>query len=447
MSNARLAKSAGLAPTLLSVVPGCLHHVGYYARPQRIHGADAFQPRLAGEQIGGQAPGVQRGQRGEHLGEAGQDIPLLVELPDRVKKHVAKNGTVSWRVRVELPPDPVTGKRRAGMKTFRTRDEAVAARAGWLTEIERGVVVARNKVTVGEQMRHDYENMIRTHILSHPIAAVPLQKLTPQHVEAFKSDKAAAGTGARTQEMCYMRISQMLAHAVKLDLIPRNVAKQEQPPRVPKREMQTWNAGQARRFLAVAAECSYGPLWLVYLGTGMRPGEVLGLRWKDVDFEHGTLSVCQTVGVVRGQARTKPMPKNDASRRTIAVDSTVIEALREHRLKQEERKRTARTWTENVLVFPSAVGTPINPNNLARGYLQLVQKAGVPRIRIHDTRHTHVTLAVLAGAQLGAVSKRVGHARTSSTADLYAHVLPEMHAEVATRISDVLFRTPPTPTE
>lgn len=375
-----------------------------------------------------------------------------------IKKHVAKNGSVSWRVRVELPPDPVTGKRRAGMRTFRTRDAAVAARASWLTEIERGVVVAPNKVTVGEQMRYwldiyarhavgektlyDYENMIKGHILTHPIAAVPLQKLTPQHVEAFKSDKAAAGTGARTQEMCYMRISQMLDHAVKLDLIPRNVAKQVQPPRVPKREMQTWNAEQARRFLAVAAECSYGPLWLVYLGTGMRRGEALGLRWKDVDFERGTLSVCQTVGMVRGTPKTKPMPKNDSSRRTIAVDPAIMEALGAHRARQEEHKRTARAWAENELVFPSAVGTPINPNNLARGYLQLVERAGVPRIRIHDTRHTHVTLAVLAGAQLGAVSKRVGHARTSTTADLYAHVLPEMHAEVATRINAVLFGTP-----
>lgn len=196
--------------------------------------------------------------------------------------------------------------------------------------------------------------------------------------------------------------------------------------------------------MVLSTECSYGPLWLVYLGTGMRRGEALGLRWKDVDFERGTLSVCQTVGMVRGQAKTKPMPKNDSSRRTIAVDPTIMEALREHQLKQEEHKRSARTWTENELVFPSAVGTPINPNNLARGYLQLVAKAGVPRIRIHDTRHTHVTLAVLAGAQLGAVSKRVGHARTSTTADLYAHVLPELHAEVAARINTVLFSTPST---
>jgi len=231
--------------------------------------------------------------------------------------------------------------------------------------------------TVGDKTLYDYEHMIRTHILSHPIATVSLQKLTPQHVEVFKSDKAAAGTGARTQEMCYRRISQMLVHAVKLDMIPRNVAKQVQPHRVPKREMQTWNAEQARRFLAVAADCSYGPLWLVYLGTGMRRGEALGLRWKDVDFERSTLSVCQTVGMVCGQAKTKPIPKNDSSRRTIAADPTVMEALREHRTQQKEHKRTARTWTENELVFPSAVATPINPNNLALGYLQLVAKAGV----------------------------------------------------------------------
>ena len=153
--------------------------------------------------------------------------------------------------------------------------------------------------------------------------------------------------------------------------------------------------------------------------------------------------VAGTVGMVCGRAEIKPMPKNDSSRRTIAMDPSIIEALGEHRQQQQARKEAARAWQEHELVFPSAVGTPINPINLARGYLKLVEEAGVPRIRIHDTRHTHVTLAVLAGAQLGAVSRRVGHARTSTTADLYAYVLPEMHADVAAKINGVLFGTPP----
>ena len=99
--------------------------------------------------------------------------------------------------------------------------------------------------------------MIRTHILSHSIAAVPLQKLTPQHVEAFKSDKTAAGTSARTQEMCYPRSSRMLEHAVKLDLTPRNVARQAQPACVPRREMQAWNAEQLRRVLSSPEASAY----------------------------------------------------------------------------------------------------------------------------------------------------------------------------------------------
>jgi integrase len=269
---------------------------------------------------------------------------------------------------------------------------------------------------------------------------VPLQKLAVAHLEACKGEALAGGLGARTVTLCLMRLRQVLAQAIDLQLIAANPARCVQNPRACSRTARTWTAEQARRFLAVAGRSAYGPIWAVYLGSGMRRGEALGLRWRDVHFEHGTLRVEQTVGLVRGRTMVKPKPKTEASRRTIAVDAAIIDALDEHRDQQQERRVLADDrWQDHDLVFATSRGRPINPNNLLRDFRRLVARAAVPGIRIHDLRHTHITLAIQAGAPIGAVSRRAGHARVSTTMDIYAQITPDMHADVADRIGALLF--------
>jgi integrase len=370
-----------------------------------------------------------------------------------IKKHVAKNGQVSWRVRVELPPDPLTGRRRQAMRSFRTEAEAKVARGTWIAEIDRGIVITPDKVTVGEQFQYwmdtharhhtndktfyEYGLVIRKHILP-VLGGIPLQKLSAKHLEAFKGDRLAADVGVRTVELCLMRLDQMLEQAVDLDLIPRNPAKKVKKPRPPKREMQTWTRDQARQFLAAARESRFGPVWVVLLGTGMRRGEALGLRWKDVDFTRGTLTIHQTAGPgAKGRVGTKPKPKTDASRRTIPIDPHILAALREHRDRRPVPLDAGQR--ANELVFASGLGTPITPSALRRDYLLWVERAGVPRIRIHDQRHTNITLALRAGARLADVSRRAGHARPSITSDIYGHVDEEGMADVAARVSATLF--------
>lgn len=361
----------------------------------------------------------------------------------------------AYRVRAEYGPDPISGRRRQRSKTFLARREAEAHLTRWQAEIERGIAVEPSTVTVGEQLRYwldtyartsvssqtlsEYERIVRSHILP-TLCAVPLQKLTVAHLEAFKGEALAGGLGARTVTMCLLRLRQMLAQAIDLNLIAANPALCVQKPHVCSRRARTWTAEQARRFLAVAGRSAYGPIWAVYLGSGMRRGEALGLRWRDVQFEHRTLRVEQTVGLEGGKTVVKPKPKTEASRRTIAVDAAIIAALEDHRDRQQEQRVQADdAWQDHDLVFASGHGTPINPNNLLRDFWRLVAQAGVPRIRIHDLRHTHITLAIQAGAPIAAVSRRAGHARVSTTMDIYAQVTPDMHSEVADRISALLF--------
>jgi integrase len=370
-----------------------------------------------------------------------------------IRKHERDSG-VRYEVVVDLGTDPVTGRRRQRSKSFKTKRAAQAAMATMLADIDKGTAVDRSRQTVAQMMQYwldtyvrhrcaaktvdDYERTIRVHIIP-ALGAIQAQKLTPDVLQKFYGDKLAAGCGPRTVELCHLRLSQALDQSVKLGLLTRNVADLVTPPRVPRKPRQTWDEEQARRFLAVADQSGRGPIWIVALATGMRRGELLGLRWQDVDFERDILSVRQTVGALRGKPDVKP-PKTRSSIRDVPVPSEVMAALREHRRRQnEQRLALGPVWEDNDLVFAAANGRPIYPDNLKRDFERLVHLAGVPRIRIHDQRHTHVTLAIAAGADIGAVSQRIGHSRTSITMDVYHHVLPRKHLEVSDKVGAVLF--------
>jgi integrase len=368
------------------------------------------------------------------------------------KRHLA-GGRVRWDVVVDLGNDPVTGKRRQRKKTFMTKREAQAGLAGWLAEIDKGTVVERSAQTLGDLMTFwlrthrpnvraktyaGYEDTVRLHILP-TLGAVRVQKLTPSMLQGFYNDKLAAGCGARTLRLCHIHISQALNLAVKQGLVARNVADSVTPPRYTPKEMATWDADQARQFLSVAHRSSHGPLWIVALATGMRRGEVLGLRWKDVDFERGVLRVWQTVGVLHGVLEIKA-PKTRSSRREIRVPAAVIELLREHKRRQNERRLAlGAAWQDHDLVFTVGHGGPIHPDNLKVDYDRLVKLAGVPRIRIHDLRHTRITLAIQQGAPIKLVSEEAGHSHVSITLGTYAHVLPAQRSEIADRLGALLF--------
>ena len=152
----------------------------------------------------------------------------------------------------------------------------------------------------------EHERTVHAYIIL-ALGAVPLQKLNVAHLEAFKGASLAHGLGARTVTVCLMRLRQVLAQAIDLNLISANPAACVRKPHAPTRRGRTWTAAQARRFLTVAGNSAYGPIWAVYLGTGMRRGEALGLRWQDVDFRHQTLRVEQG---------TAPLERDHAARPT-----------------------------------------------------------------------------------------------------------------------------------
>jgi len=180
-------------------------------------------------------------------------------------------------------------------------------------------------------------------------------------------------------------------------------------------------------------------VWLLAANTGMRRGELIGLRWSAVDLERGTIAVVRAHAVVRYGEVTASEPKTARGRRAIAIDAGTVAALRSHRARQAaERLAVGPGWADTDLVFTRADGTAIHPQRLTAWFEQAARRAGLPAIRLHDLRHSYATLALGAGVHPKVVSERLGHATVAMTLDVYSHVTPTMQREAAAAVAAIL---------
>ena len=202
--------------------------------------------------------------------------------------------------------------------------------------------------------------------------------------------------------------------------------------------MRTWDHNETMTFLEATSEDRLYALYLLTIHTGLREGEVLGLRWQDIDLERGVLSVRQTV-VRIGAKIAIGQPKSKNSYRTVALSNTVVQALKSHRrIILSEQLQAGSRYESNDLVFPTTLGTLMNPSNLRREFIKAKKKANVPDIRFHDLRHTSATLMLAGGVHPKVVSERLGHHTASFTLDKYSHVLPNMQEEASNTLDQML---------
>jgi integrase len=229
-----------------------------------------------------------------------------------------------------------------------------------------------------------------------------------------------------------------LENAVKWGLVSRNVAKLVSLPRIGRYEAQTLTNEQAMKLLEIAKESRIETLLLMAITTGMRRGELLALHWEDIDFEMKIVTVHRTVARIIGKGYRETEPKTRTSRRRIVLPDVTLDALREHRENQEQdRLQATDQWYERGLVFSNVYGNYFNPVTLLRTYRDLLKKAGLPRIRFHDLRHSAATILMAAGVHPKIVQERMGHSTIAMTMDIYSHVMPSMQQEVAEMIDDL----------
>jgi len=281
-----------------------------------------------------------------------------------------------------------------------------------------------------------YRRKIDRHILP-TLGKVPIRRLRPHHLEALYDQKLHPTDGhkplaPKTVLEIHLIIRGALNDAVRRGIVTRNVAAVAHAPKlraIPKVEQQAWTAQQLQGFLRTAAGHRLFPaLWLIST-TGMRRSELLGLQWRDVDLDTATLSINRGLVSV-GYETHVSRGKTSNSRRAIDLDATTVQVLSAWR-DWQQTEQTVVGAEPTGWVFTNSVGDPIHPHSISQTFNRIVKRAGVPRIRLHDIRHTHGTLLIKAGVPVKVVSERLGHGNPAFTIDTYQHVLPGMQAEAA----------------
>ena len=221
-------------------------------------------------------------------------------------------------------------------------------------------------------------------------------------------------------------------------MVARNVCEAGRLAAVVHKRGATWTPAEARRFLAAAESDGYHPLWLLALTTGAGQGELLGIRWQDLDMGKGTMAVRQCVTVCNRKAIVQA-PNSRAAVRTITLPPEAVAALNAHRKRQVAGRLAAGPlWTDYDLVFATQTGGPNHPSNAVRNFAKIIARAGVPRIRFHDLRHTHAMWLIAGGEPIPNVSERLGHAKTSITVDTYANVAAATRDRAAAVVGSML---------
>jgi integrase len=365
-----------------------------------------------------------------------------------------------WAYKVDTGFHPETGKRRQKVKQgFRTKREAELALAEVQKTVIDGTVVSGTNLRVGEFLDEwlagqearlrpttHYSYVVASGRVKHHLGRYKLQALTPMQIEKFYAElldhggRTGAALSPKTVRNTHVVLRKALADAERLGLVARNAAAAARGPSVSRTEMTTWTSDQLKTFARVAERSRMRHAFTVLATTGMRRSEVLGLRWRDVDFDAGQLAIVQTVTAIEGKIVIGE-PKTAGSRRTVYVHDATLRALRQQRqLQAEERLAVGPGWSpDNDLVFRTELGDPVNPDWFSRHFDRLVAEADVPRIRLHDLRHTNATLSLKAGVHPKVVSERLGHSTIAITLDMYSHVTPGISRDAAATVETMMF--------
>ena len=357
-----------------------------------------------------------------------------------------------WRAVVDLGFE--NGKRKRKYLSGKTKREVLQKLAQKQQAHAQGLPLPAERQTVGPYLERwlsdvaepsvrlstfvRYRELLRLHAIP-VIGSRPLTKLSPQDVQALYSQKLREGLSAQTVVHIHRVLHRALVQAVRWNLVARNVCDLVDPPRVSRREVRPLDAEQSRRFLTAAESDPFHALYVLAITTGMRQGELLGLRWSDLDLEAGALSVRRTAGRVRNLGIREDGPKTEKGRRSIRLTRAAVAALRANRVRQnEERLRAGGAWQDRDLVFPNAIGGPFNSLTLLRRFYRLLDSASLPRVRFHDLRHGTASLLLALGEHPKVVQELLGHSTIGITMDLYSHVAPSLQEATIERLGRLL---------
>jgi len=360
-----------------------------------------------------------------------------------------------WCGAVTLGYDPKTGKPVRKFFYGKTRQEVAEKLAKILRDHHLGLIPATKermefgswlwtfldlykKPEIRPTTYELYAGILRLH-LPEKLAHTPLEKLRSEDLQALYTSLGEKGY-SRTVQILHNLIHSALDQAVKLGYVPRNASEATTRPKGKKKEVQILTPQELKRFLEVAKKHRLFPAFYVLATTGLRRGELLGLKWQDIDWEHGTLTVQRNLVWV-GREPALQEPKTKGSYRTIPLPESTLEVLKEWRKKWlEERVKLGPDWPETDLVFPSEVHTAMHPRNFLRAFKGLLQEAGLPMVSLHALRHSYATLLLAEGENPRVVQEILGHSTVTTTLGIYSKVLPSLKQQAVKKVERILGR-------
>lgn len=371
-----------------------------------------------------------------------------------MKGHIRERSPGKWAIVLDVP-DPETGERRRKWHTFHgTKRQAETECARLIAELDGGSYIEPSKTTVREYftrwLAHEkanvspkthqrYEELLLKNV-APVIGSLTLNKLSSARIDGCWQKllengrrDGKGGLSPRTVHHCRRVMLTAMDQALKWDLLKKNPVAFTRPPKVERETMEAYTASQTAILLEeLQGSRIYVPALLAAL-CGLRRGEILALRWRDVDLTAGMLSIRESVEEIGKDVRYKETKSGKA--RTVALSSTVKEELNRHRIGQaEEQLKLGMRPDDSSFVVAQIDGRPLKPTSLTHEWTRLVAKTSLPRIRFHDLRHSHATQLLAAGVHPKIASERLGHSTIGITLDLYSHVMPGMQANAAEQV-------------
>jgi integrase len=370
-----------------------------------------------------------------------------------MRGHIEQRSPGSWRIQASGGFTDAGRRVRISRTVRGSRRDAERALTTLLHDVDTGQAVVDGKTALSAYLADKwlphmrtqvraktwqrYEGAVRLHVVP-TIGRVRLAQLRPTHVQRVLDQMTETGCSPASVHKTYRVLASALAQAVRWRILAVNPSTGVRPPRDERRELAVPNAAQVRKLLDAAAGGPYELPLLLAATTGMRRGELLGLRWSSVDVDAGSLTVTTTLQRVRGET-VFVSPKTERSRRKISLPAITVDALKRHRKEQAERRLfLGAAWCDLGLVVDRGDGEHMDPDTLSAGFRRAAKAAGLEGARLHNLRHAYATTLLAAGVNVKVVSEALGHARTAFTMDVYAHVLPTMGEQAASAIQAAL---------
>jgi integrase len=323
-------------------------------------------------------------------------------------------------------------------------------------EQQQGKLASGPKQSVKQFLEHWLENVHKTNIRvnsyriyrqlfdNHILPTLghhQLQKLSPQHIDELYAVKRKEQYAAETIRAMHRLLHRALQDAVRWNLVATNVCDKVTPPRLVKFESHVLTGEQIKQLLEVAKGSRIEVLLILALTSGMRVGEMIALRWADIDFQDGSLQVRHTVSRIgkrfQEQGIVENDPKTESSKRKIVLPRFVLEALKKHREEQAEiRAKAGAAWQERDIVFSNYFGGFVERAHISTWLKQLLKQAGLPELRIHDLRHSAATVLLKMNVNPKQVQELLGHSSIVITMDRYSHVMPDMQRGMMDQLDD-----------